>query len=109
MSPDADSRRSGTRGAPNEGTGENGEVAVTRRTNRTEEKEISPVIRVCQLRNIGLAKQLSPPVLSFGSLQRAGPGNRIAARTLRSSPTSTLYVRLAAPISMTSSPIFRVA
>src|SRR3982751_6495175 len=34
-------------------------------------KRNSPVIRVCQLRTIGLAKQLSPPVPSLGPLRRS--------------------------------------
>jgi len=41
MSPLADMvTRKGLRGVPDEGTGENGEVAVIRRTNRTEEEKI---------------------------------------------------------------------
>jgi hypothetical protein len=41
MSPLADIQtRKRFRGVPGEGTGENGEVAETRRTSRTEEEEI---------------------------------------------------------------------
>jgi hypothetical protein len=41
MSPRADMvPRKGLRGVPDEGTGENGEVAATRRTSRIEEEKI---------------------------------------------------------------------